>query len=255
MPNHVTNILRVSGDPAQVKAMFEVIQSDEIGLGSIDFNKVLPMPPSLDMEYGSRAERGMKLYQDFSAESTALAMANVVKPDADHENRVAALVKKYEELTKDDPDLLKLGKQCCNNIKNYGHPSWYQWSVANWGTKWNSYGYDKLATPREFDGEHIEFQTAWTRAEPVISRLAKQYPDLTFEYLWADEDFGHNTGKKEFQNGEEIFSDIPRGGSKEALELAAEVHGMDLSEMGYQYNEKSGTYEYHSQSESMEMEL
>lgn len=122
MPNHVTNILRVSGDPAQVKSMFEAIQSDEIGLGSIDFNKVLPMPPSLDMDYGSRAERGMKLYRDFTAESTALAMANVVKPDADHENRVAALVKKYEALTKDDPQLLKLGEQCCNNIKTMVTP-------------------------------------------------------------------------------------------------------------------------------------
>ena len=36
MPNHVTNILRVSGDPDKVSAVFEVIKNDEIGLGGID---------------------------------------------------------------------------------------------------------------------------------------------------------------------------------------------------------------------------
>lgn len=35
MPNHVTNILRVSGDPEYVRAMFEAIKDDKIGLGSI----------------------------------------------------------------------------------------------------------------------------------------------------------------------------------------------------------------------------
>lgn len=35
MPNHVTNILRVSGDPEKVRAMFEAIKDDKIGLGSI----------------------------------------------------------------------------------------------------------------------------------------------------------------------------------------------------------------------------
>ena len=47
MPNHVTNILRVSGNPERVRAMFEAIKDDKIGLGSIDFNKVTPMPENI----------------------------------------------------------------------------------------------------------------------------------------------------------------------------------------------------------------
>lgn len=35
MPNHVTNILRVSGDPEKVSTMFGAIKDDKIGLGSI----------------------------------------------------------------------------------------------------------------------------------------------------------------------------------------------------------------------------
>ena len=85
--------------------------------------------------------------------------------------------------------------------------------------------------------------------------MAKRYPNLSFEVKWADEDFGYNVGRKEFENGEEIFSHTPPGGSKEALELAAEVHGWDLAEEGYLYNEKTGEYEYHNPNESMSLKM
>ena len=139
--------------------------------------------------------------------------------------------------------------------EKYGKDNWYDWSISNWGSKWNSYGYDGAYTPQDFDGEHIEFQTAWSRPESVIAVLAAKYPDLSFEHKWADEDFGYNTGKKEYENGEEMFCDIPPGGSKEALELAAEVHDVDLADEGYLYNEETGKYEYHNPDESMSLNM
>ena len=196
MPNHVTNIVRVYGDPEKVKAMFEDIKDDKIGLGSIDFNKVIPMP-----EHIFRGNLGM----------------------AEREK--------------------------------YGKDNWYDWSIAHWGTKWNSYGYDGAYTPQDFDGEHIEFQTAWSRPESVIAALAAKYPDLSFEHKWADEDFGYNVGHLEYEDGEEMFCDIPPGGSKEALEMAAEIHDVDLADEGYLYNEKTGEYEYHNPDESMSLKI
>ena len=65
MPNHITNIIEIKGDPQRVRALFEAVKSDEYGLGSIDFNKLVPMPPDLDMEEGSRTDRGLKAYKDF----------------------------------------------------------------------------------------------------------------------------------------------------------------------------------------------
>lgn len=141
MPNHITTILTVSSDAAGRQAMFEAIKSHEVGLGSIDFNKIIPMPESLDIESGSRTDRAMKLYQDLCAESAALALIDVAAPSGNHEAHVAKLIKKYEAITEDDPDLQQLGKQCYQNIQNYGHPTWYQWRLENGGTKWNSYGY------------------------------------------------------------------------------------------------------------------
>lgn len=58
--------------------MFEAIKNDEIGLGSIDFNKVIPMPEHI---FRDMAER-----------------------------------------------------------EKYGKDNWYNWSIAHWGTIWNSYG-------------------------------------------------------------------------------------------------------------------
>ncbi len=262
MPNHVTNILVVSGDAAQRQAMFEAVKSDEIGFGSLDFNKVIPMPESLNVECGSRTDRAMKLYKEFFAESAALALTYVVNPHSSakdkgtHESQVAELMKKDEAMTKDDPGLLKLGEQCYENIQKYGHATWYDWSIANWGTKWNSYGYDEVLTPKEFDGSTIYFQTAWSNPQPVIAALAEKYPGLHFSHKWADEDFGYNVGEKEYTDGEESFSNVPEGGSKEAIELAAEVWDYDLEEMGYLYNETTGQYEYHDPEEApMSMQL
>ncbi len=260
MPNHVTNILRVSGDPEKVSAMFEAIKNDEIGLGSIDFNKIIPMPKALDIECGSRTDRAMKLYRAFREECAALALVHTLNPDyaartgTTHDGRVAALVRKYEAMIKHDSGLLQLGERCYRNIKDYGHPAWYSWCNANWGTKWNSYGYHDY-TEKDFDGSTIEFQTAWGCAFPVIETLAERYPDLHFELRWADEDFGYNVGEKEYEDGMEINSHIPNGGSKEALELAAEIHAVDLAEMGYLLNESTGEYEYHDPDESMSLNM
>ncbi|NBI19238.1 hypothetical protein D1841_17440, partial [Neglecta sp. X4] len=65
MPNHVTNIIEIKEDPARIKALFAAIKNDEYGLGSIDFNKLIPMPPELGIEEGSQTKRGLKAYKDF----------------------------------------------------------------------------------------------------------------------------------------------------------------------------------------------
>ena len=56
MPNHITNILKFEGDSEQVYAMLDQIKNEELGIGSIDFNKIIPMPESLNIEAGSRTD-------------------------------------------------------------------------------------------------------------------------------------------------------------------------------------------------------
>ena len=62
MPNHVTNVISFSGDKSRISAMLKEIQNDEHGIGSVDFEKILPMP---DTVYnGSLGIRERELYGD-----------------------------------------------------------------------------------------------------------------------------------------------------------------------------------------------
>ena len=45
--------------------MLEDIKDDEYGIHSVDFNKIIPMPPGLDLEAGSCTQAGLDAYRDF----------------------------------------------------------------------------------------------------------------------------------------------------------------------------------------------
>lgn len=62
MPNHVENIITFKGDKKKILEMLEAIKSNDYGLGTVDFNKITPMPESLNIEAGSRTDRGLKAY-------------------------------------------------------------------------------------------------------------------------------------------------------------------------------------------------
>lgn len=52
------------------------------------------------------------------------------------------------------------------NLEKFGHKNWYDWRVANWDTKWNSYWV-------HFDDNCVRFSTAWSPPMNVIKKLAE----------------------------------------------------------------------------------
>ena len=140
MPNHVENIVTLSGDEQEIRRMLERIKSDELGVGTVDFNKIIPMPESLNIEAGSRTDRGLKFYKDFIEVYTLGGTINM-------ENLRNIPVKSEEIFLRQRTDIRRdeweLGKTAWNNLRQYGAPTWYEWCNQNWGTKWNAYGYDE----------------------------------------------------------------------------------------------------------------
>jgi hypothetical protein len=63
-------------------------------------------------------------------------------------------------------------------------PSWWDWRVQNWGTKWNSYDCEVI----EMDDEQVEytFNTAWGPPEGVIEKLREQYPDVSITAFYDE---------------------------------------------------------------------
>ena len=108
MPNHVTNVIKLNGDRKQIRELLEQIQNDELGLGTIDFEKIIPMPENI--------YRG------------------------------------------------NLGRE---EMNLYGKNNWYDWRIANWGTKWSAYGYEKDCDYS--NAEELRFLTAWAANGSSIS--------------------------------------------------------------------------------------
>jgi len=50
------------------------------------------------------------------------------------------------------------------NVQEFGYPSWYEWAVDNWGTKWDISEVDEDYMEKSSDGKTvtISFDTAWS---------------------------------------------------------------------------------------------
>lgn len=172
MPNHVKNIVRMEG--ITKLPLFTVEQC-------FDFNKIIPMPESLNIEPGS--------LEDIAVEAVMRKLDHV---------RYSFQRKSYRRMTDDEfqqrthgrneNELAKIGLQYISNKVLYGATTWYDWRCDNWGTKWNAYSNERQ------DEDTISFETAWSNPEPVMLKLSEMYPEVVIEHWWADEDMGSNDG-------------------------------------------------------------
>lgn len=101
-----------------------------------------------------------------------------------------------------DPEYLELSKKYEANKEKYGFETWYDWCIANWGTKWS---------PRiehweisEYNGESTisaDYDTAWSPADGLIREVSRQYPTLLFS-VTSDEEGGSFACCEAYKNGE-----------------------------------------------------
>lgn len=200
MPNHITNILTVKGSEKQVKEVFEAMKGQDT---LFDFNKIVKMPEELNVESSTDGRMGMEylLYKSNDGfERYVDTYERVEKIQDERKNQI-----------------IELGKKYLSNLAKYGYTNWYDWRRANWGTKWNAYYIEMI------DDYTIKFDTAWSGAPDLICVLSTMFPEVEFEYIYADEDVSYNTGVGYFKNGEvEMY--YPDGGSNEAFEIYFKTH-------------------------------
>ena len=65
------------------------------------------------------------------------------------------------------------------NIKLYGHDNWYNWSIANWGTKWDAC--EPHIDNNDINFFSVSFDTAWGPPIEWIDNIMQDFPDLCFE--------------------------------------------------------------------------
>lgn len=239
MPNYVMNQISVQGDPKEIQSMLEQIKNDDFGIGTVDFDKIIPMPKSLDIESGTRTENGLKAYRQFiksytSGKTARNALKSLRNIPLESEN---AFLCQRPDISREEWDL---GKAAWHNLQDYGAATWYDWCVSNWGTKWNAYGYEKGV---DYSGnDSLCFRTAWSAPHPVLDKLSEMYPEIVMEHRWADEDIGCNCGQRTRLGGKIIDEYIPEG--VRTKDFAMEMWGYEPAELGVCLNASGTGYIY-----------
>ena len=129
-----------------------------------------------------------------------------IKADAETLKRIREEVKSEESAFDFDkivpmPDYIFKGDLGPKEREQWGENNWYDWSLKNWGTKWNSDDVYVYEYSEELD---YDFQTAWSPCIPVIEALARKYSNTTIVYSYIEPNYGFS-GANEFENGEEVY--------------------------------------------------
>jgi hypothetical protein len=218
MPNHITNILRISGDDervAQIKSEIAGVYEDSPeDARPIDFNKIIIMPESLNITSGTSTDYGIAILKYRAGDDEEIRRI-MQYPWASKYETPEDLI---EYIIENGSANLEEAQMALDNEKTYGHRDWYSWARDAWGTKWNAYSQELR------DNGDIKFETAWCTPEKVMIALSVRFPDVEINVRYADEDFGYNVGEYTYKNGEMVYSDVPEGGTEEAYEMAAEIH-------------------------------
>jgi hypothetical protein len=162
MPNWTSNRIYAEGSPEQISEFLDKIKGDN---GVLDFNRIIPMPELLkNTGSGSSTIHGKRVSEWY------------VVNHGNHELNIPESIRVFTP--EEEAELQEIG-----------HRSWYDWSNANWGTKWN-------ACDPEIEDEgsakcgyiRILFMTAWSAPEPILYKLAGMFPSLSITCEWRHED-------------------------------------------------------------------
>jgi len=106
-------------------------------------------------------------------------------------------------------------------VAKYGYSSWYDFCVANWGTKWDVGGNDYGAPTITAEGKMIAgFDSAWSPPTTAMERLAemgfevKLYyyePGMCFAGIWEGNEDGFNDDYYEYgdMSSDEVAESFP----------------------------------------------
>ena len=181
MPNHVTHRVIAVGHLVPEFKQRAVVRD---GAECIDFNQWIPMPESLSGEFSSNDSMA---YAAFYGPDTS---AGINDKALDYWLRMPWMTATNREeaqayVRRNHPAAVASAQRMKKNIEEHGHPTWYEWCRANWGTKWNAYSYREVSFgPGRFE---FLFETAWSPPVPIFNQWADEFPTLLIGVASFDE--------------------------------------------------------------------
>ena len=71
-------------------------------------------------------------------------------------------------------------------IEKYGADNWYDWSISNWGVKWNIDISEEQDVQDEGDYIQYTFDTAWGPPHEIFYAIRKKFPDLGISWFFDE---------------------------------------------------------------------
>lgn len=165
MPNYCYNELTFNPDDVEKVKKLVVSKHNQF-----DFNRIIPMPKSLNIASGSMTDDAMKL---INGETITRHY-----PDEGDEPDPSIFFDGIRS-PKTLPELRVFARLIQSNMEKYHATDWYDWCRTTWGTKWN-------ACDAVWDGNTVHFETAWSSPDPVLKALSEKL-DIEFEATAKEE--------------------------------------------------------------------
>lgn len=240
MPNYVKNIIKFNN-----KEDFNFISKKYMSItrnneNFFDFNKIIERSEDLDISESSSGDLGMNYLNnknDFINDKKDWVLNIIEKYKTINKvltnNQIKKIIDSNSvEISNSTNFDIELGKKYIKNIENYGYKTWYDWSIHNWGTKWNA-----RETNINENDLYIAFETAWDVPIPIFTKIIANDKNISFDLYYADEGFGFS-GLTKFsfdnENNEIITIDIEYKQTDENIEsFCNSLFDEDLNEANH----------------------
>lgn len=101
MPNHITNEITFICNDNKLEEIKVLMKSEQ---SEFDFNKLIPMPKTLDIESSSRGDTGLRAYREYIQKCNGKSPEEAAKIEEEYRGKF------------DDQETWELGKQYYENI-------------------------------------------------------------------------------------------------------------------------------------------
>ena len=200
MPNYCSCLVSFDCSYMLFKEICSYVKSDD---SIFDFNKIIPMPESLNITEGTITDQAIayKVTERLTIPVDQTKLSELISNhhSEDWPRKVVSRVTTWAESATDEEKdkLYAMGKQYVFNKENYGHFTWYGWSIANWGTKWNA---EEVSLKKKT----FRFDTAWSPCSPVIRALVKRFPEAHIIFQYSEPGCGF-CGVEEYKDGVLVY--------------------------------------------------
>ena len=222
MANIIETQFKLQGKVKDINAVRQEIKSDS---SAIDFNKLVPMPKSLDISENS--DKYFNIVCSFIRKNNneipsldEFKKQPVFKHDEELMNflgkdyidkRLTSVIGRYKNSSQKVIDeAADIGDILIDNFEKYGATTWYCWCYANWGTKWNAMEAELDEVFGNEDDERLVsgfIQTANACPVPILEKIADicHKHSVTITGIYADEGSADYTGVFTNQNKDGKF--------------------------------------------------